>query len=234
MSEQEGKMQKPKHVALILDGNRRWAQQQGLSKMEGHQKGKENVHTVPEDFFKKGVPVVTIYAFSTENWKRKQEEVEYLMELLEKAVDEEFHKAMEKGARILVSGRYQELPGELPRKCEDVMERSRDNTQGTLNICLNYGGRVEIVDAVRALVHQGYSAEEITEESISENLYQPELGDPDVIVRTSGEKRLSGFQLWGSAYSELMFVDKYWPDFGPEDVDHVIEEFSRRKRRYGE
>lgn len=233
MAEQEDQMKKPGHVALIMDGNRRWAQEQGLEKLEGHQKGKEKVHTVPEDFFRKGVPVVTVYAFSTENWRRKKEEVEYLMELLEEAVDEEFHKAIEKGARIVISGRYQELPGDLPRKCEDIMERSKDNTQGTLNICLNYGGRAEIVDAVKKLLEQGVSREDIDENKISENLYRPGLGEPDVIIRTSGEKRLSGFQLWESAYSELMFVDKYWPDFSPEDVDDVIGEFARRKRRYG-
>lgn len=223
----------PRHVALILDGNRRWARERGLTKLEGHQKGEEKVREAPEWFFNKGVETVSVFAFSTENWKRQEEEVDYLMKLLKSAVDKELEKAVKKGFRIVISGKYRKLPGDLPEKCREVMERTKDNHKGVFNICLNYGGRAEIIDAIKALVAKGKSEEDIDEETVARHLYQPDLPDPDVIVRTSGEKRLSGFQLWESAYSELIFLDKYWPDFSEEDVDYIIEEFAGRKRRFG-
>jgi undecaprenyl diphosphate synthase len=233
MEHEQNYQQIPKHVALILDGNRRWAREHGLTKMEGHKRGEERVREAPEWFFNRGVETVTVFAFSTENWRRKKEEVDYLMELLKNAVDKKLEEAARKGFRIVVSGRYRELPKELADRCEEVIKRTRDNKKGTLNICLNYGGRIEIVDAAKKILAEGGSKEDINEESISAHLFHPEAGDPDVIVRTSGEKRLSGFQLWGSAYSELIFLDKYWPDFSKEDAEYIIEEFAGRKRRYG-
>jgi undecaprenyl diphosphate synthase len=233
MENEQNSQQIPKHVALILDGNRRWAKERGLTSLEGHKKGEEKVREAPEWFFDKGVETVTIFAFSTENWKRKKEEVDYLMKLLKEAVDKELDKAIERGFRIVISGRYDELPDELSDRCREAVTRTKENKKGTLNICLNYGGRAEIVDAVKKILAESKGEDAIDEESISAHLYHPELGSPDVIVRTSGEKRLSGFQLWGSAYSEFIFLDKYWPDFSKEDAEYVIEEFSGRKRRFG-
>lgn len=233
MENDQNKKQIPKHVALILDGNRRWAVEHGLTKLEGHKKGEEKVRESPEWFFNRGVEVVTVFAFSTENWKRKKEEVDYLMELLKDAVDQKLEEAIEKGFRIVISGRYEELPDKLSDRCEKAITETKDNEKGILNICLNYGGRTEIVDAVKKMLAEKEDEEDINEESISARLYHPELGDPDVIVRTSGEQRLSGFQLWESAYSELIFLDKYWPDFSEEDAEYIIEEFAGRKRRYG-
>jgi undecaprenyl diphosphate synthase len=223
----------PRHVGLILDGNRRWARERGLSTLDGHMEGEKRVREAPRWFLDRGVEIVTVYAFSTENWKRKKEEVEYLMDLLKRVLKEETKNAIKKGHKVLISGRIGDLPGDLPARCREVMEKTRENAKGIFNICLNYGGRTEIVDAVRTLWESGIEKEAITEEAITNSLYHPEVGDPDIIVRTSGEKRLSGFQLWESAYSELMFLDKYWPDFAESDAEGIIKEFSKRKRRFG-
>ncbi len=223
----------PKHVGLILDGNRRWAKERGLSVFKGHMEGEKRVREAPKWFLDQGVEIVTAYAFSTENWNRKKEEVEYLMDLLEKVLREEVENAMKKGYKVVISGGVDELPGDIPERCREVEEKTKENKNGIFNICLNYGGRVEIVDAIRKMVQAGIKSDDINEDTISENLYHPEVGDPDVIVRTSGEKRLSGFQLWESAYSELIFLDKYWPDFAENDVEYIIKEFSQRKRRFG-
>jgi len=224
----------PRHVALILDGNRRWAKENGVSSLKGHYRGRETARKAAEAFFDRGVEAVSLYAFSSENWNRKKEEVDYLMKLLRTTIEEEMDKISQKKYRILVSGRWQELPGKLPDKCRELMEKSKEYTRGTINFCLNYGGRQEIVDAVRGMLRDGFSKEQITEEELSEYLYNSEeIPEPDVIARTSGEKRLSGYQLWRSAYSEFIFLDKYWPDFGEEDVDYIISEYSRRKRRFG-
>ncbi len=224
----------PEHVAIILDGNRRWAKEKNLPSIEGHYKGKEAARKVTESFFNRGVKIVSLYIFSSENWNRRQEEVKYLMDLLNKTIDTEISKLPEKQCRVLVSGRFEELPGQLPEKCRELMEKSKDYTKGIINFCLNYGGRKEIADAIRSMMASGLKEEEVSEEKVSQYVYNSqELKDPEVIIRTSGEKRLSGFQLWRSAYSELIFLDKYWPDFDHEDVDYVIAEYSRRQRRFG-
>lgn len=224
----------PEHVAMILDGNRRWAQEKGLSSIKGHYQGKQAASEVAEGLFKRGVKTVSLYVFSSENWNRKKEEVDYLMKLLRETIDKEIKKLSEKQCRVVVSGRIKELPGDLPDKCRELMEKSKDYTKGVLNFCLNYGGRGELVDAFQGMLAEGVAPEEVSEEKISQYLYNyPEIKDPDVIVRTSGEQRLSGFQLWRSAYSELIFLDKYWPDMGVQDVDHIISEYSRRQRRFG-
>lgn len=233
MENKKDEQRVPRHVALIPDGNRRWAREKGKSTLDGHLQGENKGQKAPQWFFDRGVEVVTAYAFSTENWKRKEEEVKYLMELLERVLREETGNAVAKGYKVLISGRIDELPGDLPERCREVVRKTKDHKKGIFNICLNYGGRSEIVDAVSEIVGKGFAKENIDEDTITQYLYNPEAGDPDVIVRTSGEKRLSGFQLWESAYSELMFLDKYWPDFSEEDAEYIIEEFSRRKRRFG-
>lgn len=235
MSDQQ-KIEKkiPQHIAIILDGNRRWAKERNLPTSQGHYKGYQKIKMIPDWFFSRGVKVVSVYAFSSENWNRAAEEVNYLMKLLKEAVEEELIHAKEKGFRILVSGRLEELPGDLPEACQRAMAETQANREGTLNICLNYGGRLEIVDAIKKIIKNSVIEEQVHEGMIRKYFYQGDLPDPDVIVRTSGEQRLSGFLLWQSAYSELMFLKKYWPDFEESDVESVLDEYDKRKRRFGQ
>jgi undecaprenyl diphosphate synthase len=223
----------PKHVGIIMDGNRRWARERNLPTLEGHRKGYEKMKLMPEWFFSAGVETISVYAFSTENWNREREEVNYLMKLLQTALSEEIDEFNEKGCRLLISGRTDELPGDLPMLCAEAEAKTAENQKGTLNICLNYGGRAEIVDAVKKMVKNGIDPEQVHEGMIKKYLYHSELGDPDIIVRTSGEQRLSGFMLWRSAYSELLFINKYWPDFEKVDAEKILEEYARRQRRFG-
>ncbi len=224
----------PKHIGIIMDGNRRWAKERNLPTLEGHYKGYEKIKKITDWAFGRGVEIVSVYAFSTENWNRSPEEVSYLMKLLEKAIAEEVDVAIEKNYKIIISGRLSELPGNLPELCLDAMEKTKAGTKGTLNICLNYGGRAEIVDAIKKMISNNIEPDQVHEGMIKKYLYNGSLGEPDVIVRTSGERRLSGFLLWGSAYSELIFLEKYWPDFEEEDMDCIIKEYNNRQRRFGE
>ena len=224
---------KPKHVGIIMDGNRRWAQERNLPAIDGHLKGYEKIKQVPSWFFAHGVSIVSVYAFSTENWQRSRKEVNYLMKLVKQAFEDDFAEFNQKGYKVLISGRIDELPGDLPEVCYNVMNKTKVNQKGTLNICLNYGGRAEIVDAMRKMMKNNIKLEQIHEGMIKKYLYNGDLGDPDIIIRTSGEQRLSGFQLWQSAYSEIMFMKKYWPDFEKSDVDFILAEYAKRKRRFG-
>ncbi len=223
----------PAHVGLIMDGNRRWARERNLPTLEGHMVGYEKMRQAPDWFFSRGVKILSIFAFSTENWNRSREEVNYLMKLLKRAIDEELEEMNKKGYKILMSGRIDELPGDLPESCLEVVNKTKNNKKGILNICLNYGGRVEIIDVIRKMIKNKVKLEQVHEGMIRKYLYNGDLRDPDIIVRTSGEKRLSGFQLWQSAYSELFFVKRYWPDFEESDVDLILEEYASRKRRFG-
>jgi len=233
MTAKENKKNIPNHVGIIMDGNRRWARERNLSTLEGHSKGYEKMRQAPGWFFSREVKVLSVYAFSTENWNRSRNEVNYLMKLLKRAFDEELEETNRKGYRILISGRIDELPGDLPESCAKAMNKTKDNIKGTLNICLNYGGRAEIINAVCKMIKNKIELKQVHEGLIKKYLYHGELGDPDIIVRTSGEQRLSGFQLWQSAYSELMFLKKYWPDFEENDVDLILAEYAERKRRFG-
>lgn len=223
----------PKHVGIIMDGNRRWAKERNLPTLEGHAKGYEKMKQAPVWFFSRGVEIVSVWAFSTENWKRSRDEVNYLMKLLQRALIEELEEVKQKGYKILISGRISELPGDLPELCGSVMNETKNNIKGVLNICLNYGGRPEIIDAVRKMIKNGVDLEQVHEGMMKKYLYNGDLLDPDIIVRTSGEQRLSGFMLWQSAYSELMFIKKYWPDFEEHDAETVIKEYANRTRRFG-
>lgn len=229
----EGKNIIPAHVGLILDGNRRWARERNLPTLEGHRQGYEKMRAAPLWFFSRGVEVLSVFAFSTENWNRSEEEVNYLMKLLKQAIDREAEEAAKKDYRILVSGRIDELPADLPESCYEVMEKTKNGRIGTLNICLNYGGRAEIIDAVRQMVKNKIEPAQIHEGMIRKYLYHGDLSDLDIIVRTSGEQRLSGFALWQSVYSELLFLKKYWPDFEEADVDLILKEYAGRQRRFG-
>ncbi|MEK7097912.1 MAG: polyprenyl diphosphate synthase [Patescibacteria group bacterium] len=222
----------PNHIGIIMDGNRRWAEERNLPSFEGHLKGYEKLRKAADWVFAKGIKILSVYAFSTENWNRSQDEVNYLMKLIKIALEEEAENAREKGYKIMISGKVSELPGDLPEACYSIMEKTQGGINGTLNICLNYGGRAEIVDAIRKMIKNNLSAEQVHEGAIRKYLYN-ELPDPDVIARTSGEQRLSGFLLWQSAYSELVFLRKYWPEFEESDIDFIIDEYSSRKRRFG-
>lgn len=223
----------PKHVAIIMDGNRRWARERNLPVLEGHAKGYVKLKTIPELFFQKGVEIISVYAFSTENWNRSNEEVNYLMQLLKRAVHDELAEIAGQEIRILISGRISALPGDLPDFCSEAVEKTKHNKKGILNICMNYGGRAEITDAIKSMLQNKLEPEQVHEGMIKKYLYQNDLPDPDIIVRTSGEQRLSGFLLWQSAYSELLFMQKYWPDFEKTDVDYVLDEYAQRQRRFG-
>lgn len=233
MSDDKKEKKIPEHVGIIIDGNRRWARERNLPTFEGHFRGFKKLKQAPGWFFSRGVKIVSAFAFSTENWNRSQDEVNYLMKLIKQAFEEEMVLAKEKGFKILVSGRIDELPGDLPQVCLDAMAQTQNNKTGILNICLNYGGRAEIVDAIRKIIKNNISLEQVHEGMLRKYFYQPELPDPDIIVRTSGEQRLSGFLLWEAAYSELLFLKKYWPDFEEGDVEIIIDEYNKRERRFG-
>ncbi len=222
-----------KHLGLILDGNRRWAKQQGLPTLEGHRQGAENFKTIALAAFDRGVEYLSAYVFSNENWSRTEEEVGYLMKLVIKAVEkylDEFNKA---GVRIVILGRRDGLSKDVLKAIAGAEEKTASNTKGTLALCFNYGGQEEIVDAFRQLNRQGVSADDITADRISGALYEPSIPPVDLIVRTSGEERLSGFMLWRSMYAELYFVDKFWPDFSVADLDEALAEYDNRQRRFG-
>lgn len=223
----------PKHIGIIMDGNRRWAKERNLSSLEGHLKGYEKVKLIPGWFFSRGVKIVSVFAFSTENWNRSRNEVNYLLKLVKRAFKEELDEFNQKGYRVLISGRIDELPGDLPEVCLKAINKTKANTTGTLNICLNYGGRAEIVDAIKKMIKNNIKLEQVHEGLIKKYLYNGILSDPDIVVRTSGEQRISGFMLWQSAYSELLFIKKYWPDFEESDVKIILDEYAKRNRRFG-
>ncbi len=223
----------PRHVAIIMDGNRRWARKHGKPTLEGHRVGYQTLKKIGDAALERGVKILSVWAFSTDNWKRAKREVTFLMGLLEWVLKEEIAEFHRKDVKLLVTGRIHELSARLQNLIADAMNLTRENTHGILNVLLNYGGREEIVDAVRAIVRAKPEAESVDERLIEKHLYRSELPDPDLIIRTSGEQRLSGFMPWQLAYSELVFVDKLWPDFTPKDLDAALEEFRRRERRFG-
>lgn len=221
------------HLGIILDGNRRWAKQKGLTFLEGHRKGAEVFKEISLSAFDKGIKYLSAYVFSKENTSRPEEEVSYLMKLVVKAVEkylDEFHK---KGIRIVVAGNKDKLSKTVSEAITKTEEKTKDNSKGTLILCFNYGGRQEILDATKQFIADKTNPEEVTEKLFEQNLYTPATPDIDLIIRTSGEQRLSGFMLWRAAYAELKFVDKYWPDFTVEDLSNCIEDYKNRTRRFG-
>ena len=222
-----------KHIALIMDGNRRWAKTHNLPTMLGHKKGVEALKTVLKACHKFGVKYLTVYAFSTENWKRTPDEVDFLMNLLADTIKNEINELDENGVVVNFIGDLTKLGGNLRGILSDATERTKDNKGVNLQIAFNYGGRDEIVNAVKNIVNSGLKADEITEETISENLYTKGIPSPDLLIRTGGEKRISNFLLWQSAYSEIYVTDEFWPDFGEESLAKAIHDFARRHRRWG-
>ena len=227
----------PRHVAIIMDGNGRWAKQRGLERVEGHRAGAVAVKNLVESLKKTGIQYLTLYAFSTENWKRSKEEVDALMELLAEFIDANLPLLMENDVRLLVSGRIEGLPEKAREKLKDAIRKSSANTSGTVIFALNYGGRAEITDAAKKIaekVQRGeISPEQIDEKLFAQNLYLPDVPDPDLLIRTSGELRLSNFLLWELSYSEIYVTDTYWPDFDLTELDKAIDAFQKRNRRFG-
>jgi undecaprenyl diphosphate synthase len=223
----------PHHVAIIMDGNGRWAQERGLPRAAGHRAGTENVRRVIERCSDHGVRYLTLYAFSTENWNRPRAEVWALIRLLSRFIKRELDNFDRNNIRLQLLGHLESLPGWLQGQVRGAIERTSGNTGMTLSICFSYGGRDDIVGAVRAIVEAGIPAEAITEETIAAHLSTGGMPDPDLVIRTAGDQRVSNFLLWQSAYAELYFTSTHWPDFGRADIDAAFAEYGRRQRRFG-
>ena len=227
----------PEHVAIIMDGNGRWAKQRSLPRVEGHRRGERTVREVVEQCGQVGVRHLTLYTFSAENWRRSQEEVSALMRLIEFVARKEIHELHRKGVRLRVLGRLHELPISLQDELERDVQLTRENTGLNLNLAINYGGRAEIVDAARRLAERvargNLQPDDITEELLAREMYNPDMPDPELVIRTGGEARLSNFLLWQSAYSEIWVTPTLWPDFSRRDLDEALAWFSTRERRFG-
>lgn len=223
----------PRHVAIIMDGNRRWARQRGLEELQGHAAGVDAIRRLLRHVAERGVAILSLYAFSRENWGRSDEEVTGLFALLEQAIRSETPTLRAQGVRVQLLGRLGELPSETRRSIEAAVAETEGGDRMLLNIAFNYGGRTELVDAVRAIIASGLGPDEVDEEVVSGALYTAGQPDPDLVVRTGGEQRLSNFLIWQSAYAEFYSSPLLWPDFGPEAFDAALLEFASRTRRFG-
>lgn len=217
----------PKHLGFIVDGNRRWARERGLPTLEGHRRGIELVADIAEECHKQGVKIVSFYIFSTENWNRSKEEVEYLMDLVEKCLKKFIKRCLKTDTKIAILGTKERLSDRLKEAVKEAEEKTKECKENILGLCFNYGGKQEIADAANKI--EG----EVTIEKLEANLYHPEVPALDMVIRTSGEQRISGFMLWRMAYSEMLFLDKKWPDMTREDVGLILKEFAGRQRRFG-
>lgn len=223
----------PGHVAIIMDGNGRWAAKRGLPRIAGHRAGTENLRRVIRACVEFGVKYLTIYAFSTENWERPAEEVEGLLTILADVIDRELNELNQEGVRLYHIGRLERIPKELQNKVNQAIELTRNNDRLHLQLAFNYGGRDEIVCAISRMIADGVKPEEVTSELVSEYLFTAGIPDPDLIIRTSGEMRISNFMIWQAAYSELYITPTLWPDFDREELQQAIVEFGQRERRFG-
>jgi len=223
----------PTHVAIIMDGNGRWAKKRGLPRLAGHKAGTENLRRVIRASVEFGVKYLTIYAFSTENWGRPQEEIEGLLNILEEVIDRELNELHREGVQLRHIGHLDRLPPTLQEKVLDAVELTQNNTRLVLNLAFNYGGRDEIVCAMRDIIRAGIPAEQVTPELVSEHLFTAGVPDPDLIIRTSGEMRVSNFLIWQSAYSEWHITPTLWPDFDRDEFYKALVDFGHRDRRYG-
>lgn len=223
----------PTHIGYIVDGNRRWAKKHGIPPYEGHLAGYNALQEVATATFDAGVQYMSAYIFSTENWKRSQDEVGKLMGLVLKLLTSDLHLFSEKNVRLRILGSREGVTPKLIKAIDEAEASTADNTGGTLCVCFNYGGQLEIADAVKKIIHSDVDESAVTPELIEQNLYAPDIPPIDIVVRSSGEQRLSNFMLWRAAYSELFFLDKLWPDMTKDDVTAIIEEYSRRGRRFG-
>ncbi len=223
----------PIHVGIIPDGNRRWAKDQGLTSVEGHQAGVAALKRVCYAGLDQGIKTITYFAFSSENWQRTPDEVKYLMELFVNKLTTEIAEVHDKGVRFRMLGSRQGLGKRLLAAIDRAEELTAKNAGGTLAICLNYGGEQELADATAELIRKGTKAADVTPELLAQHLYVPDLPPIDLVIRTSGERRLSGFMLYRAAYAELYFVDKHWPDFSADDLGEALADYGKRKRRFG-
>jgi undecaprenyl diphosphate synthase len=223
----------PRHVAIIMDGNGRWAKQRNLPRIAGHRAGTENIRRIIESCIRYGVRHLSLYAFSTENWNRPEEEVKGLLAILGEVIERETPKLHAEGVRINHLGRLDGLSPHLRRALARSCEKTSKNERLSLNVCYNYGGRLEIVDAVRKIVAEGFAPDQIDETLISRYLYPTDSPDPDLIIRTAGEQRLSNFLIWQAAYSEYWFTPLYWPDFGKDEFFQALLEYTQRLRKFG-
>ena len=221
------------HIAIIMDGNRRWAREHNLPTPAGHKKGVDSLREITRACDDLGIKYLTVYAFSTENWNRKQEEVDFLMDLVAVTLKTELDEMHKEGVKISFIGDMSGLSEKLQKVINNSVEKTKFNKGVNLQIALNYGSRDEITYAVKQIINLGYSAEEVTPQIISENLYTSDIPDPDLLIRTGGEKRISNYLLWQIAYSEVIVVDEYWPEFNRNSLIKCIEEYSKRQRRYG-
>ena len=224
----------PRHIACVMDGNGRWAERRGLPRTDGHAAGEEALVDTVDGALELGTSWLTVYAFSTENWRRPADEVRFLMGFNESLLMRRRDELHAKGVRVRFIGRRDwRVPRRVLRRIDEAVELTRDNRRLTLTLAFNYGGRAEIIDAVRAMVEAGTPADKVTEKRLRQHLYAPDMPDPDLVVRTSGEYRISNFLLWELAYSELVFTDVLWPDFRREDLFDAVRDFQNRDRRYG-
>ena len=221
------------HIAIIMDGNRRWAKEKGLPTPAGHKKGVDALRATVRACDDLGVKYLTVYAFSTENWNRKKEEVDFLMDLVAITLENELDEMHKENVKISFIGDLKKLSDKLQRVVYNAQDKTNNNTGVNLQIALNYGARDEITNAVKKIVQLGISSEDVTPDLISKNLYTSEIPDPDILIRTGGEKRLSNYLLWQIAYSEVIVIDDFWPEFGKNKLINCIEEFNSRHRRYG-
>ncbi len=223
----------PTHIGYILDGNRRWARAHGLPTYEGHLAGYNALKDVITATADAGVQYISLYTWSTENWTRAEEEVKGMMRLVRRLFKSDMKQLVRDGFKLVVLGTREKLPTDIVKLIDETEQASAGGTRATIAMCFNYGGQLEILEATKKIVRAGYSPDEITEDVFHGALYAPEIPPCDIIVRTSGEKRLSNFMLWRAAYSEFIFLEKNWPEMTPEDVAGILEEYQRRERRIG-
>jgi undecaprenyl diphosphate synthase len=223
----------PQHIAIIMDGNGRWAKKHHLPRQEGHRRGAKSAQSTIETCIDYRIPYLTLYAFSTENWNRPKSEVEGIFKLLENSLEQGIKFAIDKGVKFRHLGKLDRLPDRIKDKIKEATERTRDYTRLTLGMAFNYGSRDEIVEAIQRIIKSGMSPQSINESTVCESLYTSGMPDPDLIIRTGGEKRLSNFLLWQAAYAEIYFTDVLWPDFNRSEIDKALQDFNKRQRRFG-
>jgi undecaprenyl diphosphate synthase len=223
----------PNHVGFIVDGNRRWAKKHGLPTYEGHLAGYNTVKDIVTETFKTGVKFVSVYSFSTENYKRERDEVRKITGLLMRLLTTDLNIFEKNNIKLVVLGHREKIGKKLTKVIDAAEAKTSNNTAGTLAICFNYGGQLEIVDAIKKIISSGVLAEKVDSHLVDKNIYEPELPPIDLVIRTSGEHRLSNFMLWRIAYSEIIFIDKLWPDMKKEDLKAALREFNKRTRRFG-
>jgi len=227
------KIKIPQHIGIIMDGNRRWAKKHGISSVLGHQEGYNTLKKVANWCFDEGIKILTVWAFSTENWNRSKFEVSYLMKLIKFGLKNDIGEFQDKSIQLNIFGNFERLPKKIISALNNAMEVTKNNKRGILNVGLSYGGRQEIIDVIKNVIKRKTKLGDVNEKLVNKLLYTQGMPDPDMMIRTSGEQRLSGFLPWQSTYSEIMFIKKLWPDFDKNDVKSIIQEYNLRSRRFG-